>query len=473
MPARQGDAHKGTVFASVPPVFSQSSLAVGQRIGDDQQNASSPFENSLAELHFWMAIQLLITPVTWAERTQMRLLLSLLLTGSLFAASPVSNNDAAMAGFDAARLRQIPARMKQFVDKGTAAGIVTLVARHGKVAALDAVGYTDLETKQPMPVDAIFQIHSMTKPIVAIAAIIMAEEGRLRIADPVEKYLPEFRGQWVVESRSEAVMSLRRPARLVTLRDLMTHTSGMSLNPPEGIKELHGALHKTLAEVVLVESQQPLEFDPGTKWQYSNNGIAALARVVEVVSGMPFEKFLEARIFQPLGMKDTYIFPPKEKHHRMPTAYILKDGKPVKYMADPLGEGAMKFRVGAKYSLPEGGVYSTASDLYLLYQMMLNKGQLNGIRILSPASVELMTRNHTGDLATGQPGTGWGLGWFVIKKGLSLLSPGSYGHGGRYGTYGFVDPEKDLIGIFMIHREGGSDERQAFVDMAESAMIDK
>jgi len=338
----------------------------------------------------------------------MRLLFSLLLAGSLFAGSPVINNDAAKTGLDPTRIAQISVRMKQFIDKGTAAGIVTLVARHGKVAALDAVGYTDLETRQPIKADAIFQIHSMTKPIVALAAMILSEEGKLSIGDPVEKYLPEFRGQWVVESQGPGTRTLRRPARPVTLRDLMTHTSGMSLNPPEGIKELHGALHKTLADVVLVESQQPLEFDPSTKWQYSNNGIASLARIIEVVSGMPFEKFLDVRIFQPLGMKDTFIFPPKEKHHRMPTAYLLKDGKPLKYTMDPLGEGAMKFREGAKYSLPEGGIYSTASDLYSLYQMMLNKGQANGVRLLSAASVEVMTRVHTGDLNTGQPGIGWG-----------------------------------------------------------------
>ena len=405
----------------------------------------------------------------------MRTLFSFLVAAALFVASPAIAKDAAQTGLDPNHLAQIPARMRQFVDKGTAAGIVTLVARHGQVAALDAVGYTDLETKQPMKVDNIFQIHSMTKPVVAIAAMMLAEEGKLQVGDPVQKYLPEFRGQWVVESRSAGEMSLRRPSRPVTLRDLMTHTSGMSTNPPEGIKELHGALDKTLAETVLVESQQPLDFDPGTKWQYSNTGIAALARVVEVVSGMPFEKFLEVRIFQPLGMKDTFIFPPKEKHHRMPTAYILKDGKPVKYTADPLGEGTMKFREGAKYPLPEGGLYSTASDLYMLYQMMLNRGQYNGVQILSPASVEVMTRVHTGDLTTSQAGAGWGLGWFVIKEApgtLSLLSSGTYGHGGRYGTFCFIDPQKDLIGIFMIHREGGSDERQAFVEMAESAVID-
>lgn len=399
----------------------------------------------------------------------------LFLVASLFATSPLIAQHSDQTGLDPNRLAQIPSRMQQFVDKGTVAGVVTLVARHGQVAELDAVGFTDMETKQPMRVDNIFQIHSMTKPIVAIAAMMLVEEGKLQIDDPVEKILPEFRGQWVVQSKNAEAMSLRRPSRPVTLRDLMTHTSGMSTNPPESIKELHGALHMPLADVVLVESQQPLDFDPGSKWQYSNTGIAALARVIEVVSGMPFEKFLELRIFKPLGMKDTYIFPPKEKHDRMPTAYILKDGKPVKYTADPLGEGVLKFREGAKYSLPEGGIYSTASDLYILYQMMLNKGQVNGVRILSPQSVELMTRVHTGDLTTSQSGAGWGLGWFVIKDtagAQSSLSPGTFGHGGRYGTFCFIDPQKDLIGIFMIHREGGSEERQAFMALAESSIIE-
>ena len=256
----------------------------------------------------------------------------------------------------------------------------------------------------------------------------------------------------------------------------MTHTAGMPLNPPPGIGELHGALHKSLADVALMLSQQPLLFQPGSQWSYSNTGIATLARIVEVLSGQRLEEFLEARIFKPLGMNDTYIFPPAAKHHRMPTAYLLKDGKPVKYTADPLGEGAMKFRIGAKYSLPEGGLYSTASDLYNLYQLMLNGGvAANGTRLVSKAAMEVMTANHTGNLRTGQPGAGWGLGNFVVTEptgALSFLSIGSYGHGGRYGTFYAIDPKKDLIAIFMIHREGGSSERQAFVEMAAAAVVD-
>ncbi len=358
--------------------------------------------------------------------------------------------------------------MKAFVDRGTIAGAVTLVARHGKVAALDAAGYTDIETKKPLKTDAIFQLHSMTKPVVAMAAMMLMEEGKLSLNDPVEKHLPEFRGQRMLIGEM-----LRKPSRPITIRDLMTHTSGLPTNPPPGIGELHGALHKTLAEAVLVISQAPLEFEPGTKWMYSNTGIAALARIVEVLGDMPFEKFLEARIFSPLGMKDTFIYPPKEKWNRLPTTYILKDGKPLKYTSDPLGEGAMKYRTGAKYPLPEGGLHSTASDLWILYQMMLNGGQYNGVRILSRTSVEIMTQVYTGDLPTNGPGYGYGLGWAVVRDNAAApLSVGTYGHGGRYGTYFFIDPKKDLIGIFLIQREGGSDERNAFVNMAYGALTD-
>ena len=348
--------------------------------------------------------------------TVVRLITFLLLAFSLLA-GPAVVSDPSQTGLDPEVLARIPPKMKEFVDQGTVAGAVTLVARHGKVAALDAVGYTDIETKQVLRADAIFQIHSMTKPVVSMGIMMLMEQGELAITDPVEQHLPEFRGMWVIaEAQGEdgsgsERLTLKRPRRPVTIRDLLTHTSGMPLNPAPGIGELHGALHKTLNETVLVMSQQPLLFEPGTRWQYSNTGMATLARVIEVRSGMAFEKFLEAKIFKPLGMNDTFIYPPKEKFHRMPTAYILRDGRPVKYTDDPLGEGAMKFRVGAKYPLPEGGLYSTASDLFALYQMMLNGGEYDGTRLLSPVSVELMTQVHTGDLATGNPGIGWGLWW--------------------------------------------------------------
>ncbi len=365
----------------------------------------------------------------------------------------------AQSGLDAGRLAAVPVRMQEFVTAGKVAGVVTLVGRSGGMVDLKATGYSDLETKAPLRPDHIFQIHSMTKPMVAIGILMLAEEGKLSISDPVEKHLPEF----------------RTLPQKITLQQLLTHTAGMPLNPPPGIGELHGALHKPLADVALVYSQTPVGYPPGSKWQYSNAGIAVLARVLEVHSGMRFEEFLARRIFEPLGMKDSYIFPPKEKWGRMPTAYILSNGQPVKYTDDPLGEGAMKYRAGAKYSLPEGGVYSTATDLFLLYQALLRDGKAaNGFRLLSPASVRLMRTVHTGELATNGPGMGWGLGSYVVRPGFSPMgmSPGTYGHGGRYGTYSFIDPAKDLIGIFLIHREGGSDERTAFVQMTYSALLE-
>jgi CubicO group peptidase (beta-lactamase class C family) len=374
---------------------------------------------------------------------------------------------------DKAKLASIAPRLREFVDAGKAAGMVTLVAHKGEVVEFDAVGYTDLETKQPMTKENIFQLHSMTKPVVALAAMQLAEEGRLSLSDPVEKHLPEFRGQMVIAAiYPDGSRLVKKPSRLITVRDLMTHTSGMMLNPPAGIGELHGALHKSLADVALVISQQPLEFEPGTKWQYSNEGIAALGRIVEVISGQPLEVYMAKRIFEPLGMKDTYFFPPKDKWHRMPTAYIYRDGKPVKYTSDPLGEGKMKFRDGAKYSLPEGGLYSTASDLLVLYKTILNNGVHGSFRLLSPAGLRLMRTSQTGDLKTGTAGAGWGLGWFVMKEETAgqPMAAGTFGHGGRYGTFCFLDPKNDLIGIFLIHREGGSDERQAFTQMAYAAL---
>jgi CubicO group peptidase (beta-lactamase class C family) len=348
------------------------------------------------------------------------------------------------------------------------------VARHGQVVEHGAVGYTDIQTKQPLTTDNIFQIHSMTKPIIAVGAMMLAEQGLLSTSDPVEKHLPEFRGQRVIVERDGDRLVLGKPKRPITIRDLMTHTSGMSLNPPEGIKELQGTLDKTLKETVLILSQQPLEFEPGTAWQYSNEGLATLARIIEVVSGMPFETYLAKRIFEPLGMVDTYVYPPKEKWNRMPTAYIQKDGKLIKYTADPLGEGKMKFRDGAKYPLPEGALYSTTSDLFRFYQMMLNGGEYQGVRLLSPATVAVMTTVQTGDIEP-RPGVGWGLGWQVVKGPAGqggLESIGTYGHGGRYGTYCFLDPSKELIGIFMVHREGDAVERTAFEQIVYGALTD-
>jgi len=402
-----------------------------------------------------------------------RLLASLLLAFSSFAFAPPAP-DPARAGMDAAQLARIGPVLREFVERGQMSGAVTLVMRRGALAHLEAAGWQDVEAKKPMQKDAIFQIMSMTKPFTGAAIMMLAEEGKLRLHDPVEDHLPEFRGQMVVVSEENGVRTLRKPSRPITIRDLMTHTSGVGPAAP-GIGDIMVRMDRTLAEACLIYSQQPLLFEPGTRWMYSNTGIAVLGRIIEVRSGMSFEKFLETRIFQPLGMTDTHVFLPAEKRARLAPVYTVKDGRLVKAGPDILGGDPLKFREGAKYSGPEHSLYSTAWDLAQFYQMMLNGGQWNGKRLLSPASVAMMTQVHTGNLtARHNPGTGFGLTWEVTKDPAGTLtgqSIGTFGHGGAFGTYGWVDPQKQLVGVYLMQLAGRPQPmRDAFITMANAAV---
>jgi len=380
------------------------------------------------------------------------------------ATAPAAPPNLAKAKLDPERLARIPVRMKAFVDKGTVAGIVTLVARHGEVAQLEAVGWQDADARKPLRTDTIFQIMSMTKPVVGVAIMMLAEEGRLSLGDPVEKHLPDFRGQWMIESRDgDKARALKKPARPITVRDLMTHTSGMPGSAP-----VPNWQYRTLSESVSISSQQPLEFEPGTKWLYSNSGINTLGRIIEVLADKPFEQFVEERIFQPLGMKDSHFYPPAEKHERISMVYRLEEGKIKRAEVD-------LYRKGYKNPSPAGGMFSTAADMAAFYQMMLNGGSLNGKKLLSKSGVEVMTVNHTGTMTAGHgPGLGFGLTWNVVRESLgtlSLLSEGTFMHGGAFGTHGWVDPKKNMVGVFMIQRTGGGGaaERDAFLAMANAA----
>ncbi|MCI0389199.1 MAG: beta-lactamase family protein [Acidobacteria bacterium] len=396
---------------------------------------------------------------------------------------PESSASGKGRAIDAARIALIADRMKSFVDQGRAAGIVTLVARRGEVVSQNAVGFQDLEKKTPMLADTIFQIASMTKPVTAVGIMILVEDGMLAVTDPVHKYLPNFANILVkVEAREREtgnqeheLSEIRKPSRPITIRDLMTHTSGMGGGYPEALKDLFVKRDHTLAEAVDAFPQRRLEFEPGTRWGYSNMGIATLGRIIEVVSGKSYEEFISERIFQPLGMKDSHFFPPEIKYDRIATVYQSTGQRGA--------EGLKKadvdiYRAGAKYSSPEAGLYSTAPDLFNFYQMMLNGGAFGGKRILSKASVDLMTRVHTGDLKAGfSPGMGFGLGWSVVRnvEGMFRLnSIGTYGHGGLYRTYGFVDPQKELVGIILIQRLSSdgdmADEISALVAMASAAV---
>ncbi len=384
----------------------------------------------------------------------------------------VSKDAVRKAGMDPERLARIPARMKEFVDSGTIAGAVTLVARHGVVASLEAVGYQDLESKKPMRTDTIFSIASMTKSLTAVGIMILLEEGRLLLSDPVEKHLPEFRDQVMVERRDGyKVVATKKPSRPITIRDLLTH-AGMPGDgaPRDPSLPREVGRGKTLAEAVHILAQQPLEFEPGTKYDYSSVGFVTLGRIIEVVSGKLYEEFIEQRITRPLAMKDTFFIPPPEKCDRLASGYDLEDGK-LRKCQSPLFDLCRKAGNQVFQGSPGGQWLSTASDLFAFYQMMLNGGIYKGSRILSRASVEVMTTVHTGDLpasgssptpsdpaarpddvhAAGMRQLGYGLGWFVIREpsaphALALQSIGSYGHGGRSGATAWVDPKKDLVG---------------------------
>jgi len=382
---------------------------------------------------------------------------------------------AVAGGVDATRLAQIPERMRWFVERGRAAGLVTLLGHRGKVIQLSAIGVQDLESKAPMKEDTIFQIASMTKPITCVGVMILAEEGLLAITDPVEKFLPAFANLQIREKKEgEDLEEVRKPKRKITIRDLMTHTSGMGGGYPDAFKDLFDKRDHTLAEAVDAFPTRYLDFEPGTRWSYSNMGIATLGRIVEIVSGKSYEAFLEERIFRPLGMSDSHFFVPEAKRSRIATVYKLEGNQLSKADVD-------LYRADAKYPAPEGGLYSTAPDLFRFYQMMLGGGlggSPDGKRILSPATAELMTQVHTGDLTAGfSPGIGYGLGWAVVRdvEGMFRLnSIGTYGHGGLWKTYGFVDPRKELVGVILMQRLSSdgdlADEFNAFMTMAGAAV---
>ncbi len=400
-------------------------------------------------------------------------LFSFLFAAVLAAAPRVDEQSVRQAGMDPAKLARIHDRMQQFADEGSAAGYVTLVARRGHVVWSDAAGLRDVEAGARMQEDAIFEIASMTKPITSTAVMMLAEEGKLSPVDLVETYLPEYRGQRMVISRDGDKVTLGEPTRKITLKDLLTHTSGMPGGAPSGLREIFQRRDKTLAEAVAAYSQQPLDFAPGTRWQYSNMGIATLGRIVEAVSGMPYQQFVTERIFKPLGMRDSFYFLPKDRYDRMAPIYESEDGKLTRADIDI-------FHAGAKYPAPEGGVCSTAADLYRFYQMTLNGGELDGVRILSPSTVEVMTQNHTGDIEAGfAPGMGFGYGWTVVRNNDGTFrgnSIGTFGHGGAYRTYAFIDPKKELIGIILFQKVGGggdvAPEINAFIQMANAAVVD-
>ena len=374
-------------------------------------------------------------------------------------------------------LSQIPQRVKHFIDTQTIAGAVTLVAAGGDVVEFHALGMADIEAGRPMQKDSIFQIMSMTKPVTAIGIMMLAEEGKLALRDPVEQYLPEFHDQQVAANIGPDAARLRLPEHPITVRDLLTHTAGIQDAAPAAIHDYPQSMNVPLDEVVRQLARQPLLFQPGTKWSYSSPGIEILGRLIEVCSGQKYEDFIAGRILDPLGMKDTFFYPPAGKTARIAMVYEGKDGKLVRAPGTILGGDPSKYRQGAVFPAPGWGLYSTAEDLLRLYRMMLNNGVHEGRRYLSPFSVHLMTEAHTAGIhpVGWMRGADYGLAWEVVTDPLGELaghSKGTYGHGGAFGTQGWIDPRNGLISILLIQRaDGGTDSlRNVFLNMAESSI---
>lgn len=391
--------------------------------------------------------------------------------GAVRAGGAVWENDGpdpAAAGMDPGRLARIPARMKEFTDSGTAAGIVTAIARHGHLAALDAVGLQQIESKAPMRTDTIFRIASLTKPVTCAGIMVLVDRGRLSLIDPVEKFLPEFKGQKVAgcEVGSGYNCPSVTPHRPVNILDLMTHVSGLPAGFPAGRSQ-----PSTLAEQVTPAGKLTLLFDPGAAWNYSNVGYATLGRIIEVVSKEPYDRFLKENIFDPLGMKDTSFAPEQGRRSRVAAVYTEVDGS-LKRATE------VETQSGPFIPAPQGGLFSTAMDMLRFNQMMLNKGKLDGRRVLSAAAVELMATNLTGEIKAGfVPGVGHGLGYEVVREAQGTYrynSVGSIVKGGAYRTYEFVDFAKDMTGVLMLQRTNGggdvADEINVFLAMAAAAI---
>jgi CubicO group peptidase (beta-lactamase class C family) len=362
-------------------------------------------------------------------------------------------------GVSSERLQRINNVVKRHIDEGHIAGAVTLVARKGKVVHFEAQGLMDIETKRPMTRDTLFRMASSTKPVTGVAVLMLIEEGKVRLADPAAKFIPEFKDVKVAVEKDGKV-ELVAANRPITVRDLLTHTSGLVSGgigtrqaPAESLRP-NG--DDTLATYVARMAKVPLDFQPGSRWSYSGlAGIDALSRIVEVASGRTYDEFLRERIFEPLGMRNTFFLQgPDEPKDRL--ASIHRGGskgleKIPSFLHFPKG-----------YYSGAGGLASTAEDYFHFAQMLANGGALNGKRLLSPRSVELMSSNFVGEMFGGLLGRPKGMGFGLtvevvidpIRAG-TYRSAGSFGWDGAFGTHFWVDPKAKLVAVFLVQSPAG------------------
>jgi len=395
-------------------------------------------------------------------------------------------------GVSSERLKRIGQMIQRRIDAGDITGAVTLVARKGRVVHLEALGVMDLESKKPMARDTMFRIASMTKPVTGLAIMMMLEEGKVRLTDPVSRFIPEFRGMKVAMAlpspgRGGGLAGGGQPGRGgappvpqfytmpaerdITIRDLLTHVSGLASGPMSNseAEKLNRLPEENLAGYIPRLGSTPLEFQPGSRWAYSSQaGFDTLGRIVEIVSGMTLNEFFRQRIFTPLGMKDIYFWPPDETWPRVATPYQRTPAG----LQKPPNPNFMSSKV---YFMGSGGLITTAEDYLPLGVMLANGGQLNGKRLLSPKTVEMMRSIHVPDTLPGRPpGEGFGLSVRVVsdhaRRG-TLLSTGSFGWSGYYGTHFFVDPVEQVVALLMV-QTANPDVQRDFEDMVMQAIVE-
>jgi CubicO group peptidase (beta-lactamase class C family) len=382
-------------------------------------------------------------------------------------------------GLSSERLARMNKAIHAYVDAGRTPGVVTLIARHGKVVHVDAYGKADIVTGRPTRADDIFRMYSMTKPITSVALLMLYEEGKFQLTDPLSRYFPAFADVKVYAgTRPQGGMPLDSLRRPITIQDVFRHTAGFSYgfgtSPIDKAYQDVNVFAKDLPDLMDKISKQPLLYQPGERWEYS---VAhdVQAALVEKLSGQKFDQFVRQRIFAPLQMKESMFQVPADKKSRVPALYTRnRDGKMVVDTSD----------LGRDYGDKVFGGFSistTIGDYALFAQMLLNKGQLNGVRLLGPKTVELMATNHLspaalagGNIGILGPGTGYGLGVSVLinpaERG-NLGSPGEFGWSGAASTHVLIDPKEDLVAIYCTQLMGEFSVRADFVTMVYQSII--
>ncbi|MEH6910458.1 MAG: serine hydrolase domain-containing protein [Oceanicoccus sp.] len=384
--------------------------------------------------------------------------------------APVENPDSLSSvapenvGLSSERLERLSSSMQALIDSGQLAGMTTMIARDGKVAHFDTYGYQDIATKTPMTEDSIFRIYSMTKPITGVALMMLYEEGKFRLSDPVSKYIPELKGLKVAAGKGEKGPLLEDANHEMTIRELVSHSAGLTygLFSPSQVDKMYNDVavldpQSTLKDMIDKLSGLPLRQQPGSMWHYSV-AVDVQGYLVEVLSGQSFDEFLQERIFTPLGMNDTGFHVPADKADRFAQVYVYGEDRELiaREGFGDVNSEVSPYLTPATFFSGGGGLVSTTMDYMRFCQMVLNGGELDGVRLLSPLTVDLMHRDQLPEGVEVSPGIGFGIDFAVTNDPVAAdsISKGEFYWGGAAGTWFWIDPVENLVFVGMMQQFG-------------------